>query len=161
LARAIADHDGWSSTLVRSLRAAIEHPAIGPLLYRLNVSRFVIKKMAREHVYSDTGWLSGHRLAEKLSVTHAPGARHGSVRFVTGALDRVDSRAAFLDLARHANVPTLVIYGDETPPKSRAEMGALAECPNVEVKRLSSGKLAIHEEMPNAVASALMGILTK
>jgi len=143
------------------VRAAIDHPVIGPLLYKLNVSRFVIKRMVREHVYSDAGWLSANRLAEKLAVTHARGARHGSVRFVTGALDRVDRRAAFLDLARHANVPTLVIYGEETPPKSRAEMEALAEFPNVEVERLPSGKLAIHEEMPDAVASILMGFLTR
>jgi pimeloyl-ACP methyl ester carboxylesterase len=141
------------------VRAAIDHPVIGPLLYRLNVSRFVVSKMAREHVYSDPGWLNGDRLAAKLAVTRAPGARHGSVRFVTGALDRVQHRAGFLDLARRANVPILVIYGAGTPPKSQAEMEALAELPNVRIKRLSTGKLAIHEEMPDAVAGAILPFL--
>lgn len=143
------------------IRAAIDHPVIGPLLYRLNVSRFVISKMANGHVYRDPGWLSGHRMAAKLAITRAQGARYGSVRFVTGALDRVDSRAAFLDLARQANVPLLVIYGAETPPKSRAEMEALAELPGVQMKRLSTGKLGIHEELPDAVAGAMMPFLNK
>ncbi|MGY3610145.1 MULTISPECIES: alpha/beta fold hydrolase [unclassified Bradyrhizobium] len=143
------------------VRAAVDHPLVGPLLYRLNVSRFVIQKMARQHVYSDPDWLTGERLADKLAVTRTPGARHGSVRFVTGALDRVDSRSAFLDLARQAAVPILVIYGKETPPKSRAEMESLAEVPNahVQVTKLAAGKLAIHEELPDAVASAIEGFL--
>jgi pimeloyl-ACP methyl ester carboxylesterase len=137
------------------VRKAIDHPVVGPLLYRLNVSSFVVKKMARGHVYGDPDWLGGERLAAKLAVTRAPGARHGSVRFVTGALDRVESRAAFLDLAKAANVPILVVYGAETPPKSRAEIEALADLPNVRATWLGTGKLAIHEELPDAVAGAI------
>ncbi|OKO92417.1 hypothetical protein AC629_00550 [Bradyrhizobium sp. NAS80.1] len=143
------------------VRAAVDHPVVGPLLYRLNVSRIVIRKMAREHVYSDPGWLTGDRLTEKLAVTRAPGARHGSVRFVTGGLDRIDSRGAFLDLARHANVPILVVYGNETPPKSRAEMEALADLPNVRSERLAKGKLAVHEELPDAVAETAIPFLNR
>jgi pimeloyl-ACP methyl ester carboxylesterase len=107
------------------VRKAIDRPVIGPLLYRLNLGRFVVRKMARGHVYGDPHWLGRERLAAKIAVTRAPGARHASVRFVTGALDRVESRAAFLDLAKGANVPILVVYGAETPPKSRAEIEAL------------------------------------
>jgi pimeloyl-ACP methyl ester carboxylesterase len=140
--------------------AAVDHPIVGPLLYSLNVSRFVVSKMAREHVYSDPDWLTGERLAAKLAVTRAPGARHASVRFVTGGLDRVGSRAAFVDLARRSDVPILVVYGDETPPKSRAEMEALAELPNVQIQRLMKGKLAIHEEFPDAVAGAIRSFLS-
>mgnify|MGYP001055560870 CR=1 FL=1 len=132
---------------------------VGPLLYRLNVRRFVIRRMAREHVYSDSNWLVGDRLAEKLAVTSASGARHGSVRFVTGALDRVESRTAFLDLARRANVPILVVYGEETPHKSSAEMEALAELPNVRTERLAKGKLSVHEEMPDAVIETVASFL--
>lgn len=137
------------------VRGAIDAPVVGPLLYRLNVSRFVVARMAREHVYGDPGWLTADRLARKLAVTRAPGARHGSVRFVTGALDRVESRAAFLDLAQDAKIPILVVFGEETPPKSRAEMEALADLPHVRVERLPKGKLAIHEELPDAVAAAI------
>jgi pimeloyl-ACP methyl ester carboxylesterase len=141
--------------------AAVDHPVVGPPLYRLNVSRFVVKKMAREHVYSDPDWLGGKRLAEKLAVTRAPGARHASVRFVTGALDRVESRMSFLDLAERADVPILVVYGNETPPRSRAEMEALIELPNVRVARLAKGKLAVHEELPDGVVSAIMPFLNE
>lgn len=77
------------------IRNAVDNAAIGPLLYRLNVSQPIIKKMARQHVYSDPHWLAGDRLRAKLAVTAAAGARHASVRFVTGGLDRVDSRAGF------------------------------------------------------------------
>jgi pimeloyl-ACP methyl ester carboxylesterase len=142
------------------VRAAIDQPLIGPLLYRLNVGRFVISKMARGHVYSDPGWLTGDRLAAKLAVTQAEGARYGSVRFVTGALDRVDNRAEFLDLARGANMPILVIYGAETPPKSRAEIDALTELPNVQIKRLPKGKLAVHEELPDVVADEILATMS-
>jgi pimeloyl-ACP methyl ester carboxylesterase len=137
------------------VRALIDHPVIGPLLYRLNVSRFIVSRMGRGHVYSEPGWLTGDHLAKKLAVTRAEGARHGSVRFVTGALDRVDNRAAFLDLARRANVPVLVIYGAHTPRKSRAEMEALQGVSNVRLKQLSAGKLAVHEEFPDVVAGAI------
>ncbi|WP_133665913.1 hypothetical protein [Paraburkholderia sp. BL10I2N1] len=113
--------------------------------------------MAREHVYSDPDWLDGDRLAAKLAVTRAP----RSVRFVTGALDRVANRAAFLDLARRANNAILVIYGDQTPPKSRAEMEALGQLPNVQVEWVMKGKLAIHEEFPEIVSIAIRRFLTK
>jgi pimeloyl-ACP methyl ester carboxylesterase len=136
--------------------AAIDNPVIGPLLYRMNVNRVIISMMARGHVYSDPGWLAGDRLAAKLAVTRAGGARHGSVRFVTGALDRVSSRAAFLDLARQANVPILLIYGSDTPRKSKAEMEALCDIDNVQVNRLTAGKLAIHEELPDLTADAIV-----
>jgi pimeloyl-ACP methyl ester carboxylesterase len=142
------------------VRAAFDHPVSGPLLYRLNVSRFVVAKMAREHVYSDPGWLTGERLAAKLAVTRANGARFGSVRFVTGALDRVDSRSAFLDLARNAKVPILVVFSDQTPSRSRAEMEALADLTNVRIERLREGKLAVHEELPDVVARAVAPFLT-
>ena len=143
------------------IRAIVDRPVVGPLLYRMNISPFVILKMAREHVYSDTEWLSGQRLPAKLAITRTQGARHGSVRFVTGALDRVESRGSFLDLARRANTPILVLYGDETPRKSRTEMEALAEIPGVRTERLPEGKLAIHEEFPDAVADAAMAFLSE
>jgi pimeloyl-ACP methyl ester carboxylesterase len=133
------------------IRAAIDHPVMGPLLYRLNVNRLVISKMARGHVYSDPSWLTGDRLLAKVATARAKGARYGSARFITGALDRVGNRTAFLDLAKRANVPILVIHEGDTPPKSHAEMEALADLPSVKVERLPIGKLAIHEELPDIV----------
>ena len=141
------------------VRAAINQPVMAPLLYRLNVNRLVISKMARGHVYSDPSWLTGDRLLAKVAAARAKDARYGSARFVTGALDRIGNRTAFLDLAKRANVPILVIYGGDSPPKSRAEMEALADLPNVKMERLPIGKLAIHEELPDIVASTMMPVL--
>src|SRR5258708_19378747 len=81
------------------VRAAVDHRGIGPLLYRLNISPFVVAKMAREHVYSDPDWLIGDRLAAKLAVTRALGARHPSVLFVTAGLGLVAHAAALLSLS--------------------------------------------------------------
>ena len=64
-------------------------------------------------------------------------------------------------LARRPDVPILVIYGDQTPPKSRAEMEALAKLPHVQVKRMEKGKLAVHEEFPDAVANAIIPFLSE
>jgi pimeloyl-ACP methyl ester carboxylesterase len=141
----LKDYPAW----LRRVRSVVDSPVIGPALYRLNVNRRVVHMMAREHVYSGRDWLSGERLAEKLAVTGAPGARHGSVRFVTGALDRVTKREDFLELARRAAVPILVIYGGETPRKSLSEMEALTTLPNVTAYRIDRGKLSIHEEFPD------------
>lgn len=141
------------------IHAAVDCPVVGPLLYRTNVSRLVVLRMARGHVYEDPEWLSGQRLSAKLAITRTRGARYGSLRFVTGALDRVESRASFLELARRANVPILVLYGDQTPRKSRAEIEALAEIPGVRVERLHRGKLAIHEEFPDSVVDAASAFL--
>lgn len=137
------------------IRAAVDAPVLGPALYALNLSGPVIRKMVVGHVYSDPAWLTPERMAAKRAVTSATGARHASVRFVTGGLDRVASRDAFLALAEKAAVPTLVVYGAETPPKSRAEMEALAARPGIESVRLPQGKLSLHEEFPDAVAEAI------
>jgi pimeloyl-ACP methyl ester carboxylesterase len=123
------------------------------LLYRLNVNSFVVGKMVAGHVYSDPTWLSGERLVQKRQVMDAPGARFASAAFVTGALDRTSSRADFLALAARAAVPILLIYGAETPSRSRAEMDALTAVRRVRTERLPRGKLSVHEEFPDEVTS--------
>jgi pimeloyl-ACP methyl ester carboxylesterase len=138
---------------------AIDLPLIGQLLYRINVSRFVVTRMAREHVYSDPDWLSGDRLSAKLAVARASGARHASVRFVSGYLDRVASRDGFLNLVQKAGRPTLVVYGDETPTRSRAEIESMAALPNIQIERLPKGKLSLHEEFPDEVVSVIRPFL--
>src|SRR5262249_9449451 len=98
---------------------------------------------------------------QKRAVVRAPGARFASVRFVTGRLDPLASRDAFLDLARRAAAAILLIYGAETPPKSRAEMEALAAVPGVRTARLPQGKLAVHEEFPEATFNAIAPFLAE
>jgi pimeloyl-ACP methyl ester carboxylesterase len=135
------------------IRHAIETPGIGPLLYRLNVNSYVVGKMVAGHVYSDKNWLSGERLVEKRRVIQASGARFASAAFVTGALDRVTNRADFLALAARSTVPILLVYGAETPPRSRSEMEALAALPNVRTEQTTHGKLSVYEEFPDEVAA--------
>ena len=150
---------GAQRTWFGKIRRAVELPVLGPLLYRANVSSFVIRRMVSGHVYSDPAWLDGARLAQKRRVVDAEGARFASAAFVTGGLDRVADRAQFLDLARRAGVPMLLVYGEETPPRSRAEMEALATVAGVQTVRLPRGKLSVYEEFPDAVAAALRPFL--
>lgn len=133
----------------------VDAPGIGALVYALNVNPPVVRMMARGHVYGDPTFLTPARLAEKLKVTRAPGARHASVRFVTGLLDPAADRTAFLAAAARVRDPMLLLYGAATPRKSRAEMEALATLPNVATHVLPRGKLAVQEEDPDAVAAAI------
>jgi pimeloyl-ACP methyl ester carboxylesterase len=137
----------------------VDVPLLGSLLYRLNVNRPVVRYMAAGHVYAEPAGLDAERLRDKLAVTRAPGARFASIRFVTGALDPLATREQFLALARTARLPMLVVYGAQTPPRSRAEMEALAALPGMQVARLAAGKLALHEEFPEAVAQAITPFL--
>src|SRR5271166_2298540 len=151
---------GGERPVFAKIRSAIEMPGIGSLLYRLNVNSFIVGKMVAGHVYSDSTWLSGERLIQKRQVMDAPGARFASAAFVTGALDRTSSRADFLALAARAAVPIFLIYGAETPSRSRAEMDALAAVPGVRTERLPRGKLSVHEEFPDEVASLVGSFLS-
>ena len=65
------------------------------------------------------------RLREKLAVTRPSGARFASVRFVTGKLDPLATRTEFLDAAQRSPVSMLIVYGAQTPPRSRAEIGSI------------------------------------
>jgi pimeloyl-ACP methyl ester carboxylesterase len=150
---------GGQRPLFERLCRLVDLPGLGPAIYRLNVNPFVVRRMGAGHVYSDLAFLNEDRLRQKLAVTRAPGARFASVRFVTGRLDPLASRDEFLALARRAAAPILVVYGAETPPKSRAEMEALAALPGIRSIRLPRGKLAVHEEFPDATAAAIDAFL--
>jgi hypothetical protein len=141
------------------LRAAIETPVIGPVLYRLNVATPVIAAMYRRHVYADPKRVTQAFLQAKVEVARRPGGRFGSAAFVTGALDPVRDRESFLALASPPPAPTLVIYGADTPPRSRMEMEALAGLPGVESHCLAHGSLGVHEEELRAVAGAILPFL--
>ena len=150
---------GKRHTAFRHIARAGDLPAIGDLIYRLNVNPFMVRMMALGHVYRDPGALPERVMAEKLAVTRAAGARHASIRFVVGELDPMTTREEFLDTARQVAEPILVIYGADTPPKSKAEMAELAALPNVRAELLPAGKLAIHEEFAEEVAEALRAFL--
>jgi pimeloyl-ACP methyl ester carboxylesterase len=150
---------GGDRPLFGRIRRLIELPGLGQILYRLNVSAFVIRRMVAGHVYSDPAWLNGERLADKRTVTASKGARFASVGFVTGGLDRFSSRAEFLAAAGSTGVPVRLVLGSETPGRSKAEMEALAELPGVSAVRLARGKLSVHEEFPDELVAALRPFL--
>ena len=129
------------------IRRLIHAPVIGELLYRLNVSRPIVRMMYRRHVFADPAFLTDELLAERMRLTRQPGARFASACFVTGALDPFDDRAAFLAAARRVQGPMLMLYGPDTPPKSRAEMEALANLPGIESRLLGRGTLGMAEEL--------------
>ena len=151
---------GGSRPVFSKIARAFDLPVFGAMLYRLNVNPFIIGMMARGHVYADPAWLKGHRFDEKLEVTRAPGARHASARFVTGCLDPFATREEQLSIVRRIIDPILAVFSENAPAKSRAEMEALAELPNVEAIRLPQGKLSFYEEFPEQTASSVHEFLT-
>ena len=138
---------------------AFDPPVVGGILYKLNVNRFVVGMMARGHVYADPRWLNERRMAEKLAVTRAAGARHGSARFVTGYLDPFASRDQQMRAAERVRAPLRVMFAETAPRKSKAEMEALAALPNVTADRFAKGKLSFYEEFPAETAAAIENFL--
>jgi pimeloyl-ACP methyl ester carboxylesterase len=143
------------------LRRLIHAPVVGELLYRLNVSRPVVRMMYRRHVFADHAFLTDDLLADRMRLTRQPGARFPSACFVTGALDPFDDRAAFLAAAGRIRSPVLMIYGPETPPRSRAEMEALAGLPGIECTLLGRGTLGMAEELAVDLAPLIDRFLSR
>lgn len=139
----------------------VDHDGIGALVYGLNVNPPVILMMARGHIYANPAFLTPPLFAEKLAVARARGARHASVRFVAGLLDPAKNLTSFLAGARRVRDPVLALYGANTPRKSRADMDALAGLPHVERVILPRGKLAAHEEFPEAVEAEIRAFLRR
>ena len=146
--------------LARRARRAIELPVLGDLLYCLAVSRPMVARMMRAHVYADAGAVTPAVLAAKLGVTRQPRARFGTAAFISGGLDPVASRAAFLALFEGTLPPTLLLRPRGSPPKSGAEMDALAAAGRVTTVTLP-GALAMHEEHPAEVAAAIVAFLER
>ena len=139
-------------------RALVRAALIGQAVYWLNTHRRVIGMMYRRHVYAEAGQVTAGFVGAKQRLSRQPGARFASVAFVTGALDPVADRAAFAALLSPPPAPTLVLCGEATPPKSRAEMQAIPSGPGVEV-RWVPGSLGLHEEMADAVAPRVAAFL--
>ncbi|GJD52607.1 hypothetical protein OPKNFCMD_5373 [Methylobacterium crusticola] len=137
------------------LRRAVETPVVGDLLYRLNVSTAVVARMMRAHVYADAAHVTPAVLAAKRRVTHQPRARFATAAFVTGGLDPVLTRAAFLDLFGPGLPPVLVLRPAGAPRRSGAEMDALVAGGRVDAAEVP-GALSAHEEYPEAVAAAIL-----
>lgn len=141
------------------LRRAIETPILGEALYRANISRPVIRRMMRAHVYADPAHVTDAVVEAKHRITRQPRGRFGTAAFVTGGLDPVETRDEFLALFSAGLPPLTLLRPEQAPRRSGAEMDALAEALRAagrpaQVARVP-GALSPHEEFPAQVASAI------
>ena len=83
---------GERRPLLDRLRRLVDLPGIGPLVYRLNVNEFVVRRMGAGHVYTDPAFLTGERLHQKLAVVRAPG--HDFPRRASSPAVSIRSRGA-------------------------------------------------------------------
>ena len=131
----------------------VRSPGLGQFLYYLNTTPSFLRLMYKRHVYVDETKLTPEFIAQKHQITSKNGARYASAAFVTGAIDPVTSREEFLDNLSSVSMPVFLVLAENVPPKSKAEMLAMAEL-DVPTVRLP-GTLGIYEEYPEAVAEAI------
>ncbi|MGC5777851.1 alpha/beta fold hydrolase [Methylobacterium sp. NFXW15] len=138
------------------IRAAVEAPLIGEALYRINISPPIIGRMMRAHVYGDPQTVTPDLVRAKHAITRQRNGRFGTAAFVTGGLDPVASREAFLALFGPDLPPVLMLRPDGAPRRSGAEMDALAASGLVAARPVP-GALSPHEEHPGAIAAVIRG----
>lgn len=136
----------------------VRSPVIGQGLYYLNTTPSFLRLMYKRHVYVDETKLTPEFIAQKHQITSKEGARYAPAAFVTGAVDPVTDREEFLQLLSSVSIPVLMILAENAPPKSKAEMSAMAELSKVQTVRLT-GTLGIYEEYPEAVTEAIENFL--
>ena len=149
---------GASQQIAGMVRGLVRSPILGQALYKLNTTPSFLSLMYRRHVYADPAILTPSFIQHKWRNTQKPGARFAPAAFVTGNLDAVHSQADFLALAKRLSVPLMVIIGESSPPKSRADMEALAALPGVR-SAIIPGSLGLHEEYPGVVLQEALGFL--
>ncbi len=132
------------------IRGLVEGPLLGPLLYRLNTTRSVLGWMSRRHVDVAGPGLTPEGIRERQGIARQPGARFASAAFVTGGLDPYNEPQGWLTAARNRISPLTVVLADQAPPKSLAEMQALAAVAD-RVLHLP-GRLGAHEEFGKELA---------
>jgi pimeloyl-ACP methyl ester carboxylesterase len=143
---------------LKSVRDLIRTPILGQFLYQLTTTPSFLAFMYRRHVYSDPRTLTPTVLTQKRQLTQQPGARYGAGAFVTGGLDPyLDRSTAIADL-ESLTIPTFIAIGQSSPPKSTAEMQALAAVPRV-VSQTLPGTLGMHEEYPTEIYEAILPFL--
>ncbi|SRR5579883_135403 len=149
---------GVNQQIAGMFRELVRSPILGQTLYKLNTVPSFLSFMYRSHVYVDSARLTPSFIQYKWRNTQQPGARFAPAAFVTGTLDAVKNQADFLALGRDLSVPLMVVIGESSPPKSRADMEALAALPGVQSVTLP-GALGLHEEYPTAVVEAVKKFL--
>jgi len=137
----------------------VRSPFIGQILYYLNTTPGFLRFMYKRHVYVDEAKLTTKFIAQKHEITSKPGGRYAPAAFVTGAIDPVADRKEYLQLLYSVSMPVLIILAENAPPKSKAEMEAMAELEKVETVKLS-GTLGMYEEYSEAVGKAIQNFLS-
>jgi len=144
---------------VRSgVKALVRTPVVGQALYSLNTQPSFLKWMYRRHVFVDEQHLTPDYMQQRHQSTQQPGARYAPAAFVTGGLDRVPSREAFLQALEQLACPVMVVLAEQAPPASKAEMAAMAALAGVQSTRLP-GTLGQAEEYGETVAAAIQSFL--
>lgn len=156
---------GVPTPVRNAVRELVRSPRIGQVLYTLNTTPAFLKFMYRQHVYVDANKLTPEFMQQKYDITQQSGARYAPAAFVTGTLDPMQSREEFLQIGQgedrqggSLSVPTMVVIGEQSPSRSKAEMEALAELPKVQ-KYTIAGSLGLHEEYANEVAAIVLPFL--
>ena len=151
---------GEHRKLYRVIQSIVRMPIVGQFLYLLNTLPPFLRFMIQRHVYADRDHVTPSLMRQKWRTTQARGARHASVAFVTGALDPVHTREDWLSYFQPLSVPVLMAIGEQTPPKSRAEMEIPALFSAVQLYRMP-GSLGLHEEYPNELLTGILPFLHK
>ncbi len=149
---------GMSRNVAGVGKDLIRFPLLGQALYKLNTAPSFLSWMYSRHVYVDNDNLTPEFIQHKWQNTQKPGARFAPAAFVTGNLDAIDNRSEFVTLVDNLPVPVMVITGESTPSKSRAEMDAIAALPNV-LNVTLPGSLGMHEEYPSVIVEAILPFL--
>lgn len=146
--------------LFDTLREIVRSPIFGQALYKLNTVPSFLRWMYRRHVFVDENHLTPDFIRQKWEITQQTGARFAPAAFVTGTLDPVSDRSEFVALFKDLSVPVMVVIGEQSPPKSKAEMAALSLLPGME-SSLLPGTLGLHEEYADRLAEIILPFLAK
>ncbi|BAY96208.1 hypothetical protein NIES37_01350 [Tolypothrix tenuis PCC 7101] len=149
---------GANPQIAGMVRGLVRSPIVGQFLYKLNTLPSFLNFMYRRHVFVDAARLTPHFMEKKWQTTQKPGARFASAAFVTGNIDAVHEQSEFLALMRSLSVPLMMIISESGPPKSTAEMQAMAALPGV-TSVVLPGSLGLHEEYPAEVLEAVLPFL--
>jgi pimeloyl-ACP methyl ester carboxylesterase len=153
---------GLPEEIRNGVKNLVRSPLLGQTLYYLNTTPSFLRLMYKRHVYVDKTKLTPTFIAQKHQITAKKGARYAPAAFVTGAIDPVVNREEFLSYLSSVSIPVFIILAENAPPKSKAEMLAMAELEK-ELEKVQTVKLAgtlgIHEEYSEAVGEAIQNFI--
>jgi pimeloyl-ACP methyl ester carboxylesterase len=143
---------------LKLVREMIRTQILGQFLYWLNTTPSFLSFMFRRHVYTDPQTLTPELLTRKRELSQQPGARFGAGAFVTGGLDPYTSRDEATGHLQSLTIPVVIALAEHSPPKSKAEMLALAEVSGINSFTIP-GTLGLHEEYPTQLYAAIKKFL--